>query len=124
MGDSYQGLEHCAINLVNDFGMETENGCILSTNGFTMWCEKSENGDSLTFKLDDTEPLGKLEVWNYNRIAADGTDYTVCGLREVKIYHSIDAKLWTELKGRGYPYCLKKLRAQPICSRQILKTAT
>lgn len=108
LGENYQGLECCAANLVNDFGMESENGCILSSNGFTMWLRKSPEGGSVSFQLEETAPLGKLLVWNYNRIAGDGTDYTLCGLRAIQVYHSIDGKQWVELQGKGYPYCLKK----------------
>ena len=108
LGDLYEGLECCAVNLVNDFGMESENGCILSTNGFTMWLKKSPEGGNVSFKLEETAPIGRLLVWNYNRIAGDGTDYTLCGLRHIEVYHSIDGKHWVELQGKGYPYCLQK----------------
>lgn len=108
LGDSYQGLECCAANLVNDFGMESEDGCMLSHNGFTMWLCRSPGGGSISFKLEEAAPLGKLLVWNYNRIAEDGTDYTVCGLCNIQVYHSIDGKQWMELRGKGYPYCLKR----------------
>ncbi len=107
-GENYQGLACCAANLVNDFGMESADGCMLSTNGFTMWLQKSPAGGSVSFQLEETAPLGKLLVWNYNRIAEDGTDYTLCGLRSIEIYHSIDGKQWVELQGKGYPYCLQK----------------
>lgn len=108
LGDGYQGLECCAANLVNDFGMESEDGCMLSHNGFSMWLRRAPEGGSISFKLEEAAPLGKLLVWNYNRIAEDGTDYTVCGLRNIQVYHSIDGKQWVELRGKGYPYCLKK----------------
>ncbi len=108
LGDNYEGLECCAANLVNDFGMDSVRGCMLSSNGFTMWLKKTPEGGSLSFRLEKTAPVGQLLVWNYNRISEDGTDYTVCGLRKIQVYHSIDGKHWTELQKEGYPYCLKK----------------
>ena len=108
IGNSYESLTCCAANLVNDFGMDSEDGCILSSNGFTMWLQKSPEGGSISFKLEGTAPLGELWVWNYNRISKDGIDYTLCGLRNVQVYHSIDGKQWVELKGKGYPYCLRR----------------
>ncbi len=108
LGDNYEGLECCTTNLINDFGMDSAHGCMLSTNGFTMWLKRTPEGGSISFQLEKTAPLGQLLIWNYNRISGDGTDYTVCGLRKIQVYHSIDGKQWMELQKEGYPYCLKK----------------
>ena len=106
--DGYEGLECCSVNLVNGFGMEG-NACKRSRNGFTMWLKRNvKDRQDMVFKLDGIFPLGKMHVWNYNRIDDDGVDYTVCGMREIRVYHSIDGRHWKELVSGGYPYVLAK----------------
>ena len=106
--EGYEGLECCSVNLVNEFGM-TGNACKRSRNGFSMWLKRNVvDPQSIVFKVDGIFPLGEMHVWNYNRIDADGVDYTACGMREIHIYHSMDGRHWTELKSGTYPYVLAK----------------
>lgn len=107
--NAYEGLTRCAQNLVNGFGLLPDGTCELSHNGFSMWYSDGSNGScTLEFALESAFPLGKMELWNYNRIDADGTDYTPCGMREVAFYTSVDGSTWRQLQGKGYPYVLAR----------------
>jgi len=75
----------------------------------TMWIsEISPFNPCLVFDLDGSYPLGTMQLWNYNE-----PEQTKAGLRDIKIYYSIDARNWNELTGAGYPYRLKEAAGKP-----------
>lgn len=75
----------------------------------TMWrTPRGVTGNiSLLFDLGISLPVGQMEVWNYNPPDGD-TEDTGAGIKNIRIYHSLDGISWKELKGRGYPYRLEK----------------
>lgn len=74
----------------------------------TMWLVRGEPGlePALTVDLGGTYPLGEMWIWNYNGTDEHGRPQTDRGVRDVRIYHSLDGENWTELTGEGYPYRL------------------
>ncbi|GGD83145.1 discoidin domain-containing protein [Paenibacillus nasutitermitis] len=102
-------------HVVNHYGMSGVNGKH-DTHGNdvrTMWLASSgspgaKEPASLTVDLGGTYPLGEMQAWNYNGVDGSGKILTDRGLKNVRIYYSIDRRDWTELKGEGYPYRLAK----------------
>jgi hypothetical protein len=77
----------------------------------TMWLAAARPGEAVEWVADlgGTYPLGEMHVWNYNGAdAAEGAASLDAGLRRVRVFHSLDGKEWTELKGEGYPYELAR----------------
>lgn len=108
------GLNGCSANLVNEYGIDAAGLCELSENGFSMWRIQNPEADfALVFELPACLPLGEMRIWNYNRVEANGSDHTACGLRAVRIFTSADNAEWTELKGEGYPYVLARAGGKP-----------
>ena len=64
-------------------------------------CEKA----GVTFDLGGVRPLGYMFVYNFSMPGFEGA-----GMRKVKIFTSLDGKIFDELKGAGYPYVLAKAR--------------
>lgn len=58
---------------------------------------------ALTVDLGGTYPIQELHIWNYNAQGAESK-----GLKQVRIFYSIDQIHWDELQGAGYPYELAK----------------
>lgn len=105
-------LNDCPANLVNDYGLQLpagpDSGCECSKNGLSMWLVRGVGQEiSLLFDTGRYVPAGRLLVWNYNRRdPVQGTDFSLCGLRKVRVFYSIDARCWQELDGS--PFVLAK----------------
>lgn len=107
----FKGLTGCAVNLTNCYGLDEKGHCERSKNGFSMWLlQNASETPSLVFDAGDILPFGELHIWNYNRIDPDqgNKDYTLCGLKEVQVFTSVDRINWREAKSAGYPFTLKK----------------
>lgn len=107
-------------NLVNDHGIDGINAKTdLHDNhpqGHTMWLVPDAKEDlEIILDLQGNFPLGEMLFWNYNRFdpKEPEVDYTACGLKQIRIFHSIDMQSWDELKGQGYPYQLAKASGRP-----------
>ncbi|MDK2991985.1 MAG: hypothetical protein PWP48_1218 [Clostridiales bacterium] len=112
-----------AANLCNGFGInKTNQGFDVHDNhpkGATMWCAQPADDDKLwlQFDFEGVYPIGEVEVWNYNRYdpSTPGISYTNQGLKNIRIFYSIDKLDWVELKGPGYPYQLAKANGTNGC---------
>lgn len=90
-------------NITNDYGV-IEGDTPLKTLhdnhklGKTMWCinDRTENFD-IIFDLGGYYPVGEIHIWNYNR-KEDEEPYTLCGLREITLYYSLDEMNWEQAK--------------------------
>ncbi|RAP74069.1 DUF4185 domain-containing protein [Paenibacillus montanisoli] len=114
-GDESQ--ETLAVNTVNGYGMsgllskkDTHDN---DASGATMWLAEPKQGQAAVdavYDLGGTYPLREMWVWNYNRLDPEHpeNDYTGEGMRRIKVFYSLDAVQWTELKGEGFPYELSK----------------
>ncbi len=71
----------------------------------TMWLGRVEKDEpiSLTFDLGGTYPIKEMKVWNYNQEGSENR-----GLKDIRVFYSLDEINWTELKEEGYPYQLAK----------------
>ncbi len=108
----YSEKDYYPINIVNGFGLSKDESPYTHDNhnlGYTMWRtlpnpEKVE----ISFDLGTIYPLHEMHIWNYNQYDKNNTEseYVKYGLKNIKIYHSIDGNNWVELKGEGYPYTL------------------
>lgn len=92
---------YLAVNLVNDYGLEEhgKTGDAVHDNhpqGNDMWmlCGRTQDFE-LVFDFGGFYPLGKLYVWNYNR-RPDEKDYTLGGIRNVRIAYSLNGVDWKE----------------------------
>lgn len=95
---------YSAANLVNDYGMPGREHDAHPL-GSTMWLVRGRTeAFDLIFDLQESVPLEAMWFWNYNRPPQPGKDFTLCGLREVTLFHSVDGIQWTELG----TYTLKK----------------
>lgn len=104
-----------AANLGNDHGMSGD--CARSDlhdnhpQGHTMWLVQEAHEDlEIVIDLQGFYPVGEMWFWNYNRFdpKTPDIDYTACGLKQIRIFHSVDKENWEELKGTGYPYQLAR----------------
>ncbi|WP_171804959.1 discoidin domain-containing protein [Mahella australiensis] len=113
-----------AANLCNGFGIsKTSQGLDVHDNhpkGATMWCAQPGDDDELwiQFDFERVYPIGEMDVWNYNRYdpSTPNISYTNQGLKNIRIFHSIDKLNWIELKGPGYPYQLAKAGGVNQCA--------
>lgn len=100
--DKGNGIE----NVSNSYGL-TDNrtkAALHSNNPDSMWLSNCNPiYGMLMFDLDGSYPLGEMYVWNYNEYGQPDA-----GIKNVKIFHSIDGCSWEELKGCGYPYRFAK----------------
>ncbi|MDI6618976.1 MAG: discoidin domain-containing protein [Clostridiales bacterium] len=111
---------HKEANLINDYGIS---GNLDKTDvhdnhpqGNTMWLVKDPAGKvEIQFDLQGNYPVGEMWIWNYNQFDPEKpeADYPAWGLKQIRIYHSVDAVNWEELKGEGYPYILAKADRSP-----------
>lgn len=102
-------------NIVGDYGIsDTVSFNAVHDNqkyGYSMWLkDKVQEDIELIFDFENSYPVGKMYVWNYNRHDDNEPekDYTACGIRETKLFTSIDGYSWVELRGNEYPYILSK----------------
>ncbi|TAH68297.1 MAG: DUF4185 domain-containing protein [Anaerolineaceae bacterium] len=102
-------------NIVGDYGIsDTDSPNAVHDNqkyGYSMWIKEEAPEDfELVFDFEGSYPIGKMYIWNYNRYDSDEPqkDYIACGLREIKLFTSVNQYNWEELKGKGYPYILQK----------------
>ncbi len=90
-------------SIVNNSGMSGEEGIFQThnTDMDAMWLTVRNPGvhNTITFDFGAVYALGYMLVWNFNQ-----KKYTGAGLRDTKIFYSVDQNDWTELKGKGYPY--------------------
>lgn len=92
---------YLAVNLVNDYGLKEngKTGDAVHDNhpqGNDMWMLSGRTQDfELVFDFGGFYPLGKLYVWNYNR-RPDEKDYTLGGIRNVRIAYSLNGVDWKE----------------------------
>ncbi len=90
---------YLAVNLVNDYGLEenkTAGGATHDNHpqGSDMWMLSGRTKDfEMIFDFGGFYPLGKLYIWNYNRRPGE-KDYTLCGIRNVRISYSLDSVEW------------------------------
>lgn len=90
---------YAAANLVNDYGLEehgTAGGATHDNHpqGSSMWMISGRTQDfEIVFDFGGFYPLGRLYFWNYNRMP-DGQDYTLGGIRNVKISYSLNRVDW------------------------------
>lgn len=88
-----------AVNLVNDYGLEEHGKAGDATHdnhpqGSDMWMLSGRTQDfEIIFDFEGFYPLGKLYIWNYNR-KPDQQDYTLGGIRNVKISYSLNRVDW------------------------------
>ena len=74
-----------------------------NSKGGDMWLSSGADPDpALTIDLGAVYPLGKILVWNYNRLA-DGRSYSGRGIRHCSITYSTDGANWTALHGQQNP---------------------
>lgn len=92
---------YLAVNLVNDYGLKEhgKTGDAVHDNhpqGNDMWmlCGRTQDFE-LVFDFGGFYPLGKLYVWTYNR-RPDEKDYTLGGIRNVRISYSLNGVDWKE----------------------------
>jgi hypothetical protein len=103
-------------NVVSGYGMTEPLGREDGISGLhvsdpdTMWLLRADPAGEpwLTIDLGGTYPLDEMRVWNYNGKDVADKLQTDRGIRDVAIYYSLDGKMWTELKGEGYPYRLAR----------------
>jgi len=92
-------------NLTNGYGMsDADSACaVMSSNPDAMWLSELQACNrSIIFDLDGTYPLSEMHIWNYNE-----PNNVNAGLKNVRIYHSINRAEWTELdSGDGTPFLL------------------
>lgn len=67
----------------------------------TMWCVTPAEGQKaeIAFDLGRVEPLGELWIWNYAAVPE-------FGMKDVRVFTSVDGEAWEEWKGTGYPFRL------------------
>ncbi len=102
-------------NLIQSFGMDGDKGKEgLHDNhklGSTMWSVREENPNNevwVKFDLGNIYPVADMYIWNYNQFDPEKPDvqFVKRGLKNIKIFYSVDENKWIELKGDGYPYTL------------------
>lgn len=96
-------------NLVNGKGMSNDTHQS-SSNGDYMWLTDGEEEDSisLTFDFYGTYPISEMWIWNYNQSHPNFPNILKRGLKNIRVYYSLDKNNWKELKGVGCPYQLAK----------------
>ncbi|ALS29239.1 F5/8 type C domain-containing protein [Paenibacillus sp. 32O-W] len=74
----------------------------------TMWRRTADADDAgvyIDFDLGRVHPLGEMWIWNYNaKNPETGDSMHRYGLKQVRIYVSVDREQWSEWKGDGYPF--------------------
>lgn len=106
--DSQTAEKNSLMNISNGWGLsDPDSSKALLTNNFkTMWLSKiCPLSGEIIFDLEGTYPIDKMYVWNYNE-----PNNTAAGLKNVKIFYSIEFSNWKELKGPGYPYIFKQAK--------------
>lgn len=101
-------------NLINGKGMSGRDSKkdthVSNKTGENMWLTSGEDLDTidLIFDFHGTYPIEEMWVWNYNQNHSEYPDLLKRGLKNIKVFYSLDQHHWTELKGEGYPYQLAK----------------